>query len=123
MTNVDIPTVKSSPLVPPIMVLRERLQAREAEIRAALPPDISYAQFVRAVMTAASINPEILRRPRFGSRGASCRDGLLGRRRDHGSTARARIPMYEGLLVASSVGAIQMDQKPDRLRNRVFTPL
>jgi recombination protein RecT len=92
---------------PPMVILRERLQAREGELRAALT-DITPEQFIRAVMTSAAINPDIL--------GCSwnsvwlacmkaCRDGLLPDGVDGAIVAYGKnnpnaqwIPMYQGLL-------------------------
>ena len=64
---------------PPMVVLRERLQAREAELRAALT-DITPEQFIRAVMTSAAINPDILAcncPSLWTACMRACRDGLL----------------------------------------------
>lgn len=65
---------------PPIIVLRERLIMRTAEIKAALPSDISVEAFVRAVVTSASVNPDILActwQSVWLACMRACRDGLL----------------------------------------------
>lgn len=89
---------------PPIVVLRQRLEARRGELKAALT-DIPVDQFIRAVMTSVSINPDILACS-FASLWLSCmkacRDGLLpdgieGAIVPYKGTANW-IPMYQGLL-------------------------
>lgn len=44
---------------PPLVVLRDRLEARRKEIKDALPSDVSVDNFVRAVTTSAQLNPEL----------------------------------------------------------------
>lgn len=99
MTDTAV-TVQKSPLV----VLRDRLEARSAEIKAALP-GIPPERFIRAVITAASINPDILA-CQFNSVWLACmracRDGLLpdgveGAIVPYKDKA-TWIPMYRGLL-------------------------
>jgi recombination protein RecT len=102
MTNAEMMT---KPSVPPIVQLRERLDQRMSEIRAALPPDITPSQFLRAVMTSASINPEILAcswQSVWLACLQACRDGLLpdgveGAIVPYKSRA-TWIPMFQGLL-------------------------
>lgn len=90
---------------PPIVVLRQRLEDRKGELRAALPSDIAPDQFIRAVITSATINPDILAcswQSVWLSCMRACRDGLLpdgveGALVPFKSTANW-IPMYQGLL-------------------------
>jgi recombination protein RecT len=90
---------------PPMVVMRSRLQEREAELRAALGPDIPVDTFVRAVMTSVALNPDILActwQSVWNSCLKACRDGLLPDGIDAAivpfkSTANY-IPMYQGLL-------------------------
>jgi len=53
MTDTNVATIK-----PPIVVLRERLEARKDELRNALT-DISPDHFIRVLVTAAQINPKL----------------------------------------------------------------
>lgn len=88
----------------PIVVLRERLEARANEIKAALP-GIPPERFIRAVVTAAQINPEILAcefQSLWLACMRACRDGLLpdgveGAIVPYKSKA-TWIPMYRGML-------------------------
>jgi recombination protein RecT len=88
----------------PLVVLRERLESRSAEIRAAWP-DVPTERIMRAVITAAQINPDILACT-FSSLWLAimraCRDQLLPDGRDGvivGFKEKATwIPMYQGLL-------------------------
>jgi recombination protein RecT len=89
---------------PPIVVLRERLEAREGELRNSLT-DVDPKHFIRAVVTAAQINPD-LQACSFQSLWLACmracRDGLLPDGREgaivpYKSNAQW-IPMYQGLL-------------------------
>lgn len=92
---------------PPMVVLRERLQAREGELRAALT-DITPEQFIRAVMTSVAINPDILAcswPSLWTACMRACRDGLLPDGVDGAIVAYGKnnpnaqwIPMYQGLL-------------------------
>lgn len=92
---------------PPMVVFRERLQAREAELRAALT-DITPEQFIRAVMTSAAINPDILAcswNSVWLACMRACRDGLLPDGTDGAIVAYGKnnpnaqwIPMYQGLM-------------------------
>jgi recombination protein RecT len=89
----------------PIILLRERLEARVKELEAALPDDIEPRQFIRAAMTSASLNPEILATSWQSFWNAclrACRDGLLpdgveGAIVPYKDKANW-IPMYQGLL-------------------------
>lgn len=88
----------------PLVVLRERLEARSGEIKAALP-GIPPERFIRAVVTAAQINPDILT-CQFASVWLACmracRDGLLPDGVEGAIVAYKEkatwIPMYRGLL-------------------------
>jgi recombination protein RecT len=90
--------------VAPIVQLRERLTSRASELKAALT-DIPVDTFVRAVMTSAQINPEILECSWASVWLAclrACRDGLLPDGQEGAivafkSTAQW-LPMYQGLL-------------------------
>jgi recombination protein RecT len=90
---------------PPIIVLRERFEARKTELRHSLPPDISPDVFIRAIVTSAQINPEILAcswQSVWTACLRACRDGLLpdgieGAIVPFKGTA-TWIPMYQGLL-------------------------
>jgi recombination protein RecT len=89
----------------PLVVLRERLDVRKGELRAALPSDINPDQFIRALITSATINPE-LQACSWPSLWlacmTACRDGLLpdgveGAIVPYKSRA-TWIPMYQGQL-------------------------
>ncbi len=89
---------------PPIVVLRERLEARSNELKNALT-DVSPEQFIRALITSAQVNPD-LQACSFQSIWLACmracRDNLLPDGREgaivpYKSTAQW-IPMYQGLL-------------------------
>lgn len=88
----------------PIMVLRSRLEERQSEIKAALP-GIPPERFIRAVVTAAQINPDILAcswQSVWLACMRACRDGLLpdgveGALVPYKDKA-TWIPMYRGLL-------------------------
>ena len=91
---------------PPQVVLRERLQVREPELRAALKDSgISSEQFIRALMTSAAINPDILAcnfQSLWNACMRACRDGLLPDGTDGAivpyKDKATWIPMYQGLL-------------------------
>jgi len=102
MTNSD-----SAPIAvqkAPIVILKERLEARAGELRAALA-EIPPERFIRAVITAAQINPEILAcqwNSVWLACMKACRDGLLpdgveGAIVPYKDKANW-IPMYRGLL-------------------------
>jgi phage RecT family recombinase len=89
---------------PPIVVLRERLESRKAELKSALV-DIEPDVFIRAVMTSAQINPDILActfQSIWTACMRACRDGLLPDGVEAaivGYKDKATyIPMYQGLL-------------------------
>jgi recombination protein RecT len=85
--------------------LREALEVRRPEWKAGLPPDINPDAFIRAVITSATINPEILacsKQSIILSCHKACRDGLLPDGVEaalvpYKSTA-TYVPMYQGLL-------------------------
>jgi recombination protein RecT len=89
---------------PPIVIMRERLEARKGELKAALV-DITPEQFIRAVITSATINPEIQActwQSVWIACMQACRDGLLpdgveGAIVPYKSKAQWN-PMYQGLL-------------------------
>jgi recombination protein RecT len=89
----------------PIVVLRERLDARINELKAAAPPDIPPERIIRALITAAQIDPNLLA-CRWDSLWLAlmraCRDGLLPDGREGAIVAykdKAQwIPMYQGLI-------------------------
>jgi len=89
----------------PLVVFRERFEERKLEIKRALPPDVSPEAFIRAAMTSAQLNPEILActwQSVWNACLRACRDGLLpdgveGAIVPYKSTA-TWIPMYQGLL-------------------------
>ena len=88
---------------PPMVVLRDRLQQREAEIRAAT--EIPVETFIRAVMTSVQLNQEILActfPSVWNACMRACREGLLPDGLDGAivpfkGTAQW-IPMYQGQL-------------------------
>lgn len=105
MTNTDIATTDQRDSRPPIVVLRDRLQMREGELKAALGPDIPVATFVRAIMTSVALNPEILGCSWTSIWNAclkACRDGLIPDGQDaaivpYKNTA-TYVAMYQGML-------------------------
>ena len=101
MTDTNVPPVAHKP---PIVVMRERLMERKDELRNALT-DIDPDHFIRVLITAAQINPE-LQACSFQSLWLAimraCRDNLLPDGRE-GVIAAFKsnaqwIPMYQGLL-------------------------
>jgi len=89
----------------PLVVLRERLEARVDELRSALPSDITPERFIRALTTAAQIDPNLLActfQSLWIACMRACRDGLLPDGVEGAIVAykdRAQfIPMYRGLL-------------------------
>ena len=65
---------------PLVVQLRERLQSRYDELKAALPSDISPERFIRAIMTAVALNPDLLGcswQTLWTGCMRACRDGLL----------------------------------------------
>jgi recombination protein RecT len=104
MTMTETTATAPKPLHPLVM-LHQRLEDRMGELKAALPSDVSPAQFIRAVMTSAQINPDILAcswQSLWTALLKACRDGLLpdgveGAIVPYKSTA-SWIPMYQGQL-------------------------
>jgi len=109
MTNTDTSrdVANHAPLAtakPPIVILRERLEARASELKAALA-EIPPERFIRAVVTAAQINPDILACQWLSVWLAcmrACRDGLLPDGVEGAIVPYKEkatwIPMYRGLL-------------------------
>jgi len=103
MTNTDLATTTAAK--PPVVILRERLQQRYGELKAALPSDISPEQFIRALMTSVAINQDLLAcnwNSLWLACMRACRDGLLpdgveGAMVPYKSTV-TWVPMYQGLL-------------------------
>jgi recombination protein RecT len=101
MTNTDVATAPKHPLV----ILRERFEQRRDELKNMLPSDVSPDRFIRAVITSAQLNPDILAcqwSSLWTAALRACRDGLLPDGREGAivpfkSTA-SWIPMYQGLL-------------------------
>lgn len=89
---------------PPIVVMRERLEARSGELKNALT-DISPEHFIRALITSAQVNPD-LQACSFQSLWLACmkacRDNLLPDGREGAivpyKSNATWIPMYQGLL-------------------------
>lgn len=89
----------------PLVVLRERLESRKGELRSALPSDINPDRFIRALMTSAQINPDILAcswNSLWLACMRACRDGLLPDGVEGAIVPYKEkatwIPMYRGLL-------------------------
>jgi recombination protein RecT len=104
MTSTDVAIQEKKDTRPPIVVLRERLQAREGELKAALV-DVRPEQFIRAVMTSVQINPEILGctwQSIWNACLLACRANLLPDGIDGALVPFkgrcAWIPMYQGLM-------------------------
>jgi recombination protein RecT len=79
MTNTEIASAEPK-RIPPMVQLRNFLDQRMGEIKTALPAHISPERFIRVVITAAQINPEILACDRQSLWNACMRaanDGLL----------------------------------------------
>jgi recombination protein RecT len=100
----DTTAVTTAPAKPPIVVMRERLESRKAELKNALS-EIDPDHFIRALITSAQLNPE-LQACSFQSLWIACmkacRDNLLPDGREgaivpYKSNAQW-IPMYQGLL-------------------------
>jgi recombination protein RecT len=104
MTNTEI-TTSEPKRVAPMVQLRNFLDQRINEIKTALPAHISPERFIRVVITAAQINPEILACDRQSLWNACMRaandgllpDGVEGAIVPFKSKA-TWIPMYGGLL-------------------------
>jgi len=89
---------------PPIVVLREKLEARSGEIKAAWP-GVAPERIIRAIVTSAQINPDLLAtsfQSLFLACMRACRDGLIPDGVEGSIVAfkdRATwIPGYRGLL-------------------------
>lgn len=104
MTNTEITTAEPK-RIPPMVQLRNFLDQRIGEIKTALPAHISPERFIRVVITAAQLNPEILACDRQSLWNACMRaandgllpDGVEGAIVPFKSKA-TWIPMYGGLL-------------------------
>jgi recombination protein RecT len=90
---------------PPMVVLRNFLDARVHELQTALPPHMSAERFIRVVLTAVQLNPDLLACDRSSLWNAAMRcaqDGLLPDGREAALVAfKAKaqyLPMYAGLL-------------------------
>lgn len=98
----DLATIDNRP---PIVVLRERFEARKAELKNALPDNIKPDHFIRVVMNAATFNPEIQActfQSIWQACLRACQDGLLPDGK-HGAIVPFKgratwIPMYRGLV-------------------------
>jgi recombination protein RecT len=102
MTDTQLTTQHGRP---PIFELREKLEKRKGELRLSLPSDISPDMFIRAVVTAAQINPEIIActfQSIWDACLRACRDGLLPDGQEGAIvTYKGKagwIPMTQGLL-------------------------
>jgi recombination protein RecT len=89
---------------PPIVIMRERLDARKDELAKALT-DVTPDQFIRALMTSAQINPELQAvtwQSLWIACMQACRDGLLPDGVEGAiipfKSKATWIPMYQGLL-------------------------
>lgn len=89
----------------PLVVLRERFEARKDELAKTLPSDISPDRFIRAITTAAQVDPNLLAtnwNSLWLACMRACRDGLLPDGREGAIVAYKEkatwIPMYQGLL-------------------------
>lgn len=89
----------------PIIAFREFLEARVGQIKSALPAHISPERFIRIVLTAAAVDPEILacnRQSLWNACLRACNDGLLPDGVEGAIVAykgKAQwMPMYQGLL-------------------------
>jgi recombination protein RecT len=104
MTDTDLTTVAASVNKPPIVVMRERLEARKDELAKALT-DVTPDQFIRALVTSAQINPELQAvtwQSLWTACMQACRDGLLPDGVEGAivpfKSKATWIPMYQGLL-------------------------
>jgi recombination protein RecT len=91
--------------VSPIVAFREFLENRVGQIRSALPAHISPERFIRVVLTAAAVDPEIIacnRQSLWNACLRACNDGLLPDGIEGAIVAykgKAQwLPMYQGLL-------------------------
>ena len=101
MTDQNVATIQK----PPIVVMRERLEARTEELKSALM-DIRPEQFIRAVITSATINPDLQAcswQSLWLACMRACRDDLLPDGRQGAivpfKDKATWIPMYQGLLL------------------------
>jgi len=102
MTDTNVATTQERK--PPIVVMRERLEARRSELQNALT-DINPDHFIRALITSAQVNPD-LQACTFQSLWLACmkacRDNLLPDGREGAivpyKSNATWIPMYQGLL-------------------------
>lgn len=90
---------------PPLVVFRNFLEQRTGEFKTALPDHITPDKFIRTILTAATINPEIIACDRRSLAIATMRaanDGLLPDGQEGAIVpfkGKAQwIPMYQGLL-------------------------
>jgi recombination protein RecT len=104
MSDVSLATVGINVNKPPIVVMRERLETRKGELKAALT-DVTPEQFIRAVITSATINPDIQActwQSVWIACMQACRDGLLPDGVEGAivpfKSKATWIPMYQGLL-------------------------
>jgi recombination protein RecT len=104
MTNTEVATTESKP-THPMIVLRKYLDERTMAIKTALPAHISAERFIRVVLTAAQINPEIIACDKQSLWNACMRaanDGLLPDGVEAAlvpfKSKATYIPMYQGLL-------------------------
>jgi recombination protein RecT len=104
MTNTEVATTESKPMHPMVQ-FRSWLDARLPEIKTALPAHISPERFIRVILTAAQINPEIIACDRLSLWNACMRaanDGLLPDGVEGAivpfKNKATWIPMYAGLL-------------------------
>jgi recombination protein RecT len=104
MTNTEVATTEAKPLHPMVQ-LRHYLDQRVNEIKTALPAHISPERFIRVVLTAAQINPEIIACDKQSLWNACMRaanDGLLPDGVEAAlvpfKSKATYIPMYQGLL-------------------------
>jgi recombination protein RecT len=102
MNETAVTTTKAKP---PIVVMRERFYARADELKAMLT-DVSVEAFIRAIITAATINPEIQActwNSLWNAALRACRDQLLPDGRQGAIVAykdKAQWQaMYQGLLL------------------------
>lgn len=105
MTNTTAVAERQQSQQHPIVVLRGRLEERKGEIKAALPSDISVEAFIRSVVTAASLNADILAaswQSVWLACMTACRDGLLCDGIEGAIVVykgkASFLPMYQGLL-------------------------
>jgi recombination protein RecT len=103
-TSATLTAVGTAVNKPPIVILRERLEARKDELAKALT-DVTPDQFIRALVTSAQINPELQAvtwQSLWMACMQACRDGLLPDGVEGAIVpfkSRATwIPMYQGLL-------------------------